>query len=460
VSTQIPLEQLSDSDGASASSRQPGKERWDLAFAGIVAYLVIEYTRLAEMFPILRPLQPAKLAVAVSALGLLFSPRPHVPRSARATIVYFVLGCFLLAGILSASFANYPDAAWEQVLDIFRWCVVAFLIPRAVTSSWRMRLFTFVYLLLNLKLGQFAIRGYASLRAMGVDEQYMAVHGIGAGSTGFFGNAGDFGVAMCVVWPLAAAMFTVETKRWRKYVFALCFVVFLGAVVITGSRGAMLAAAVVSVVTFIRSSKKILGIVMMLVVLAAFFTIMSGASKARMQSALDPDHDATAADRIEKWKFGLRQFGAHPFLGLGPANFAPEYVAEHGGSERGLMAWAPHSIYLQGLAELGILGCIPLLMLFLLPFRLNAKTRKLFKSLGAEKTRRFEYQLALGLDLAMVAYLVSGAFLTVLYYPHLWFILGLSTALYTLSATNMQEAESGDHQLVTHDFAAGIGAIR
>jgi hypothetical protein len=59
--------------------------------------------------------------------------------------------CFF-ASILSACFASYQQAAWEQAFDIFRWCVVGFLIPRAVTNSWRMRAFTFVYLLLNLKL--------------------------------------------------------------------------------------------------------------------------------------------------------------------------------------------------------------------------------------------------------------------------------------------------------------------
>ena len=124
------------------------------------------------------------------------------------------------------------------------------------------------------------------------------------------------------------------------------------------------------------------------------------------------------------------------------------------------MAWAPHSIYLQGLAELGILGCLPLLIIFWLPFQLNAKTRKFFRALGKEKTRRFEYQLALGLDLALVAYLVSGAFLTVLYYPHLWFILGLSAALYTVTASSMHESGSGAEQLQRHDFAEGIGAAR
>jgi len=41
--------------------------------------------------------------------------------------------------------------------------------------------------------------------------------------------------------------------------------------------------------------------------------------------------------------------------------------------------------------------------------------------------------MAQGLNLAMVGYLLSGAFLAVLYYPHLWVLLGLSVGLNTVS---------------------------
>src|SRR5690242_17279184 len=52
----------------SALRREP---HMDMAFAGVLAYLLIEYTRLPAMFPILIPLQLGKVAVLLGFLGLL-----------------------------------------------------------------------------------------------------------------------------------------------------------------------------------------------------------------------------------------------------------------------------------------------------------------------------------------------------------------------------------------------------
>jgi O-antigen ligase len=170
---------------------------------------------------------------------------------------------------------------------------------------------------------------------------------------------------------------------------------------------------------------------MMLAVVLAFFFVVSGANKARMRSALAPGRDETARDRLIKWKAGMKMFSDHPLLGVGPGNYAPEYRSEYPTwHQRKLMAIAPHSIFVEGLSELGLAGFIPLLTLWLLIARLNAGTRKVLRSLAPERSRGFEYDLSWGLDLALVGFLVSGAFLSVLYYPHMWVLLGLSAALY------------------------------
>lgn len=38
--------------------------------------------------------------------------------------------------------------------------------------------------------------------------------------------------------------------------------------------------------------------------------------------------------------------------------------------------------------------------------------------------------------MAIVAFLVSGAFLTTLYYPHMWFLVGMSVGLHRAVAQN------------------------
>ncbi len=66
--------------------------------------------------------------------------------------------------------------------------------------------------------------------------------------------------------------------------------------------------------------------------------------------------------------------------------------------------------------------------------------------------RSFEYCLPLGLDLALVGYLASGAFLSVLFYPHLWILLGLSVAANT-TANKQPEEQAAEKQSQERNFA-------
>jgi putative inorganic carbon (hco3(-)) transporter len=405
--------------------------RWDLAFLGTLGYMFIEYTRLAAMYPWLQPLQVGKVAVGAGALGLILSPGGRGSTATGSRSVDVALVCFFFASVLSACFADYPQLAWDQVFDTFQWCVIYFLISRSVNNSWRMRFLIFVYLLLNFKLAQFGIRGYFADSGYGRSAEFIAGHGEGAGSTGFFGNQGDFGVAMCVVWPVAGSLFMGEKKKFSKYFLAVCFLVFLGAIVVCGSRGAILAAGVVALASFLKNPKRIASVLMVLIFGLAFIYLVPDATKNRMQSALHPETDETATIRLNLWRAGLNMFEDHPVLGVGPANFPREYLSYHPASDRQPMMWVPHSIYIEGLAELGIAGFASLVALWWLLFRVNARTRKALRQLGQEATRSFEYRLAMGLDLALVGYMVSGAFITVLYYPHLWVLLGLCAGLHT-----------------------------
>src|SRR5262249_39652966 len=153
---------------------------------------------------------------------------------------------------LSALFARHPTNAWNAFSESFRWVVIYFLLSRIPGTSWRLRIFVFLLLLLNLKLAQFGIRDYFSQRSFR-SEQYLSVRGIGGGSTDFFGNPGDFGVAMCVVWPLAGSLLFGERNKVLRAVLLACFVAFFGAILLCGSRGALVGAAASTLVAWARN---------------------------------------------------------------------------------------------------------------------------------------------------------------------------------------------------------------
>lgn len=236
---------------------------------------------------------------------------------------------------------------------------------------------------------------------------------------------------MCVVWPLAVMLLFARYKIHWRLLLLVSSGVFLMAILVCGSRGALVGAICVVMAGLMASKRKLAAVVMAVLLIPGVVYVLPQVSKERFQAALHPESDKTASSRLVFWKAGLMMFRDHPVLGVGIRNFALtrlDKYADLGWTER---KWVPHSIYIEVLSELGVSGFVPAVALFVLFFRLNARTRRLLLALGPERRRSFEYCLASGLDLALVGYLTSGAFVAVFYYPHLWVLLGLSVGLYT-----------------------------
>jgi putative inorganic carbon (hco3(-)) transporter len=432
--------------------------RWDLAFVAILIYLVVEYSRLQEMYPIFKPLHLAKAMVVLCILGLFFARRSYFEkRSSRG--VDIALLAFWVSALFSVFFARAPELAWAAFVETLSWAVIYFLLSRILISSARLRVFVFLFLLLNFKLGQFVIRYYFLEISWGRSQQYLAAQGVGAGSTDFFGNSADLGVAMVVAWAIAGALIFGESKKFTRLLLLSSFVVFFGAILLCGSRGAVVGAAAVALAAWAKNPKKIAGIVILFFFIFGTYYFLPEGSREKMLSAMDYQHDPTAFHRTLLWKAGIKMFEEHPAFGVGFANFGRVYEEQFAnddpdrGRASARIEWVPHSTYIQALSETGLAGSLSLLALLILCFRLNARTRRQLKLLGRASQRSFEYRLSIGLDLALVGYLVSGAFVAVLYYPHLWFLLGLSVALHVTvlrqePQTEPAEPESYDRRLV------------
>ena len=419
---------------AGNSKRLPNKHlgsvdgpRWDLAFIGILGYMFIEFTRLPDMYPVLRHLSLGKVFIGLALLGWIVAPRPVDGPRRYAWQVDVAMIVFLVACFGSALFAADRALAFAKLLDVLQWGAVYFLLSRTLTGSWRLRIFALLLLLLCLKLSQFEIRDYFGQRTFGRSEEFLSMHGVGAGSAGFFGNGGDFGVAMCVVWPLAGSLLFGETKKLARAFLWICFSLFLVSIFLCGSRGAILGAGMIALVSWAKQPKRIVGVAM-IGLLALGVYLLPGATLERLRLT-NTERDDTGQMRIHLWKAGMDMFEHHPVFGVGLENFGSTYIGEYGGSTAIGTVHVEHSIYVQALAETGLAGALPLVCLWILFLSVNRRTRKHLKSLGLANRTCFEYRLSVGLDLAFVGYMVSGAFITVLFYPHLWYMLGLCVAL-------------------------------
>lgn len=399
------------------------KARWSLAFVALLGYVVVEYTRLAAMYPVLAYVHPGKITVGLALAGFLLSPIRLGARAGESRILDRAVFAFVLAALVSAVLAASQDSAWQNYGLIARWAIIYLLISRVVSNTWRLRVMMFLLMLLNFKLAQWVIRSYLYELSVGLDEMIIATHGLGAGSTGFFANGSDFGIAMVVIWPIAVSLLFAKPRGlWKLLLLAVAALAPV-ATLLCGSRGAVVGAGVVAIAAWVRSSRKLAAASLAAVLLTAGLLVYPEAGMERMRSAWEWEEDATASARIRLWKHALRMFTEHPVLGVGPGNFAATRASQN------LSETVTHSIYFEALADYGLAGTVSVAFAVLAFFLLNSRTRRQLMARGGDVTHQFEYCLAYGLDLALIGYLASGAFASVLLYPHLWILAALAVGL-------------------------------
>lgn len=104
--------------------------------------------------------------------------------------------------------------------------------------------------------------------------------------------------------------------------------------------------------------------------------------------------------RLYLWGAALRMIQAHPLLGVGPDNFRHLY-----GAELGLESWdervQANNLYLEVLADMGVLGLAAFLLVIAAPV---VGTIRLLRGLGGDAAAH----LRLGASLALLAFLVHG----------------------------------------------------
>jgi len=257
---------------------------------------------------------------------------------------------------------------------------------------------------------------------------YCAVIGIIDGGlvlhNAFLEDENDFALAMNIALPITF-YFAFCYHGIRRYFLIFCsFLMFLGGVS-SLSRGGMVGVAVVLLLVWLKSKHKLLGFAVLTIALVIFICNMPQNYKSQMFSIETQGYEkGTGRQRIELWKVASKVFSAYPIFGVGQGNIRwrlPEFQG-HAYWKRGIGGTAVHSIYFTLLPELGLVGCI---IFALLVKALYGNCKDLAASRDPD-----EILFAKGIIIAFVGFFVTGAFLSVLYYPHFWILATLTHVMW------------------------------
>lgn len=370
-------------------------------------YLFLEYVRPQSLYPAIDVLPYARIVLLATLFFCLLRGRLELFDHTASRLLW---GYFAVL-MLSSVFAISPGTALKKLPDFVAWMLVYFLIVNIVNSERRFLIVILAFLLYNFKMAQFSFRHWAA-GGFGFNAW-----GSGGGQ-GWFKNSGEFGIEMCIFLPLAATFCYALYRfwpRWKRVFFLFFPVTALTGTISSSSRGALVGAAAVLVWLLLSSRHKVKALLGLALVAALVFTLVPPEQKARFATA---GEDRTSITRLERWERGLEMAGKYPILGVGYGNWSVA-VRKLYDVEGDLS----HNIFIECVSELGYVGLAMFLALILGCFASNRQTRRLAGE------NRFVFYLAHGLDGALVGFLASGFFVTVLYYPYFWVNLALTAAL-------------------------------
>lgn len=287
---------------------------------------------------------------------------------------------------------------------------------------------------------------------------YIAVYAITHGGFGPAGTGGGqdenyVAAAMNLVIPLAVFSFFTEKVKWKKAMFLTLVGTYVLAIVVGLSRGGFVGLLCGLGFSLWKSPKRGLAIGLA-VLIFTFLGVIAGSSYWAEMGTITDTSESTADMRLELWKIATREFWAYPLTGVGGDNYlwrmhefqSPEQLDKFG---RIVVAHV-HSTYFQLLSEMGLAGCIIFGVIMLrtyLDYRHvdmlsgRALTRAVGQDNLSQENMRWIQNYGRGLMGGLIGYMASVAFVSALYYSHLWILVSMIVVLHKLAIRCIPQKE-------------------
>ena len=387
--------------------------------------LLFEYLRIHDMIPILGKL---KIQTVFLALFILV-----VVRQIREAKVRLAPQSRLFLGFLGLAFVTCPLAtnwfyAYQFAYGLALTLVGHFAIVYILRSEQDLRTFLAWLIGIHIYLATKGIQGYSDRQFN--EQGYASTGGVGGS---FLGDENDFSLALNIALPLAIYLFRQARTTWSRVCWGVGIVAMLITIVFTFSRGGFVGLAAMALYWAVTSKTKSKTIGALALATMLVIAVAPPEYWGRIQTITGAE-DESVQTRRHYWAAARRMFMASPIWGVGGGNFGvllPEYAYE---IPAGLLPnqWGrvTHSLYYQLLAEFGLVGVFLIGAVLVL----NIRDLRQIRALGRKgRCSGSIEQLAECLRLSWVGFLVSGTFISVLSYPHLYYLTALTLVVHRLA---------------------------
>jgi putative inorganic carbon (HCO3(-)) transporter len=409
---------------------------------GLFTLVAMTYARLSDVAvhyygaPSIAQPFIAFLALLLFLRWVLVGERPQGWLPALGTIAAYGLVIFL-----SLFYAGDALRAEEGLLNFLKDAVIALMLVLLIQNKESFRMAAWGFLAVGILLGSVAVVQYVtgsfSNDYWGLAESRLM--NIVSGTEGYrimgtYGDPNFFAQVMVVIIPLALNRLRYEKKIILKVLAAWALAASFLTVVFTFSRGGFLALCSVLGLLVLLRKPPLVAILSGLLILILLIPLLPASYFDRLQTILeylpfsgaDVRTEVSLRGRMSEYEVALRMFMDHPIVGIGYENYANNYLdySVRLGLDPRNTERSAHSLYLQVLAEQGIIGFLMFVFVLYSVFNSLSKATRIFKKISLEG----EADLTTAYLIGFTGYLVSALFIHGAYPRNLWLLIGIGFA--------------------------------
>ncbi|HKA43516.1 MAG TPA: putative O-glycosylation ligase, exosortase A system-associated [Burkholderiales bacterium] len=345
--------------------------------------------------------QPYALLIALTTIASMIMHQKEVKFPVNGfTILLFMLPLWMS---ITTMFALMPDAAadqWVNVMKVFIFALVAAALLRT-----RKHIHSLVWVLVG-SVGFYGVKGGLFTLTTGGGEKVFGPPG-----SSFISDNNAIAVALTMVIPLMYYLSTTLPRTWMK--LATYGAMGLSGIAVLGSqsRGAFLAIGVTTLFLWLKSDKKILTGLLLVILIPVAIGFMPETWEKRMKTTETYDEDMSAQGRLNSWQAAINIANDRPLVGGGFELYSYKVWAKY--APNPLFLNTAHSIYFQMLGEHGWLG----LALFLtLGFMTWVTAGRIVRASRNRPDCAWAVTLAKSIQVSLIGYASGGAFVNISYW--------------------------------------------
>ena len=341
---------------------------------------------------------PVAIAIALSTLvGMLMTKEranPFAFAPPKLLLAFVIWTCITLP--FSMIFEPSLDL-WIRSLKIY---LMIFVTLALVDTRKKLEVFIWINV---IAIGYYGVKGGVFTVSTGGSYRVW-------GPGGFIEGNNEVALAVLCIVPLIRYLQTQLVRRWAVHTATFCMLMCVATALGSQSRGALVGLAGMGAFFWLKSDKKVVGGVIILLIVMLGLPLMPDTWWDRMNTIKTYDADDSALGRLNAWgmAFNLakdRLFGGGFMIWTGSVFqiYGPEPNRVH----------AAHSIYFQVLGEHGFIG----LFLFM---GIGATTwwsaRDLIRISRDQPRLKWAADLGAMAQVSMIAFATAGAFLSLAYF--------------------------------------------